>query len=75
MCCGGGGGMREYTDDCAKAHEVLCLKLLMKVFYLIQFYSRAAGDAASAIKHFEESVEFLSKLPEKTHEVLCLKLL
>ncbi|KAA0034103.1 hypothetical protein IC582_023388 [Cucumis melo] len=30
---------------------------------------RAAGDAASAIKHFEESVEFLSKLPEKTHEI------
>lgn len=42
---------------------------------MIQFYSRAAGDASSAIKHFEESVEFLSKLPEKSHEVLYLKLL
>lgn len=30
---------------------------------------RAAGDASSAITHFEESVEFLAKLPEKTHEI------
>ncbi|XP_022957022.1 protein NCA1-like [Cucurbita moschata] len=31
---------------------------------------RAAGDASSAIIHFEESVEFLSKLPEKTREII-----
>lgn len=34
--------------------------------------SRATGDAGSAINYYEESVEFLSKVPVKDLEVLYL---
>lgn len=33
------------------------------------------GDASSAISYFEESVEFLSKLPKDDMEVISLELL
>lgn len=36
--------------------------------------SRATGDAGSAINYYEESVEFLSKVPVKDLEVLYLPL-
>jgi len=36
--------------------------------YII-FFSRAMGDASSAVSYFEESVQFLSKLPKDDMEV------
>lgn len=37
------------------------------------FYSRAMGDGSSAVTYFEESVEFLSKLPKDDLEVISLE--
>lgn len=37
--------------------------------------SRAMGDAGSAISYFDESVEFLTKLPADDLEVILLALL
>lgn len=34
------------------------------------YCSRAMGDASSAVNYFEESVEFLSKLPTEDLEVI-----
>lgn len=39
-------------------------------FNLLYFCSRALGDAGSAATYFEESVEFLSKLPKDDLEVI-----
>lgn len=36
------------------------------------FCSRAMGDASSAVAYFEESVQFLSKLPKDDLEVISL---
>jgi len=36
---------------------------------IIFFCSRAMGDASSAVSYFEESVQFLSKLPKDDMEV------
>lgn len=37
------------------------------------FCSRAMGDASSAVAYFEESVQFLSKLPKDDLEVISLE--
>jgi len=37
------------------------------------FCSRAMGDSSSAVTYFEESVEFLSKLPKDDLEVISLE--
>lgn len=40
--------------------------------YSNHFYSRAAGDSGSAVTYFEESVQFLLKLPTDDLEVNAL---
>lgn len=42
-------------------------------FFFFFCCSRAAGDAGSAVSYFEESVEFLSKLPRNDREVITSK--
>ncbi|XP_021804404.1 protein NCA1-like [Prunus avium] len=37
--------------------------------FFVLFFSRATGDAGSAVSYFEESVEFLSKLPRNDQEI------
>lgn len=49
--------------------------ILKKIFAIIFFYcSRTMGDPGSAVAYFEESVEFLSKLPTDNQEVISTAL-
>lgn len=49
-------------------------KTLIVTFMLTSiFCSRAMGDSSSAVTYFEESVEFLSKLPKDDLEVISLE--
>lgn len=48
-----------------------CFENMYTISYMMSsvYFSRATGDASSAISYFEESVDFLKKVPEDDLEV------